>query len=554
MKKTKLELTKVTKTTVTLPVALINETNKIEFKSGLWSDRAFLLLEYLFNLNMNEIVGMDEYTAMTNSFIQELLGTINNTKLYKFVLNPLLDNNIIEKNNSYKVGEYGYGMGYRINNDILLSSTKVDRQHLKYEYTYDYDKHTLEVLNEIVVDENEKFGAINSILDKKKDSFRIITHRTPKIKISNALPDKDINDYEYIIEFNKKYYQTTDPDKELQNLLKRTELHINCLYDKIEHKDFFAKRNTTNNRLDSNVTNMYSEIWDSLLLDNEKLVEIDIANSQPAFLSYLIRKKNINVEEEFLLAAENGKYYELLMDILECDRDKAKKVNMVLFFGGEWYDSKEKRILKQRLPKLISFIDEFKKENGYKNFSIGLQKEESKMMIDRVYGHLIFNNISCLTVHDSIRCKESDTDKVFELMNEVFDHFDFKCHLRTKAQKPTLNASKKEIDTNTLKTKESPLNEPEIASNEVSDNKPLFDIEEIEKRDHLLELEKQITESIRNKYGYAISSNASIRKNMKILAHLFNDKIIKQGDDLFEWIKLINEEKDKNNKKKIVWI
>lgn len=554
MKKTKLELTKVTKTTVTLPVALINETNKIEFKSGLWSDRAFLLLEYLFNLNMNEIVGMDEYTAMTNSFIQELLGTINNTKLYKFVLNPLLDNNIIEKNNSYKVGEYGYGMGYRINNDILLSSTKVDRQHLKYEYTYDYDKHTLEVLNEIVVDENEKFGAINSILDKKKDSFRIITHRTPKIKISNALPDKDINDYEYIIEFNKKYYQTTDPDKELQNLLKRTELHINCLYDKIEHKDFFAKRNTTNNRLDSNVTNMYSEIWDSLLLDNEKLVEIDIANSQPAFLSYLLRKKNINIEEEFLLAAENGKYYELLMDILECDRDKAKKVNMVLFFGGEWYDSKEKRILKQRLPKLMSFIDEFKKENGYKNFSIGLQKEESKMMIDRVYGHLIFNNISCLTVHDSIRCKESDTDKVFELMNEVFDHFDFKCHLRTKAQKPTLNASKKEIDTNTLKTKESPLNEPEIASNEVSDNKPLFDIEEIEKRDHLLELEKQITESIRNKYGYAISSNASIRKNMKILAHLFNDKIIKQGDDLFEWIKLINEEKDKNNKKKIVWI
>lgn len=475
MKKTKLELTKVTKTTVTLPVALINETNKIEFKSGLWSDRAFLLLEYLFNLNMNEIVGMDEYTAMTNSFIQELLGTINNTKLYKFILNPLLDNNIIEKNNSYKVGEYGYGMGYRINNDILLSSTKVDRQHLKYEYTYDYDKHTLEVLNEIVVDENEKFGAINSILDKKKDSFRIITHRTPKIKISNALPDKDINDYEYIIEFNKKYYQTTDPDKELQNLLKRTELHINCLYDKIEHKDFFAKRNTTNNRLDSNVTNMYSEIWDSLLLDNEKLVEIDIANSQPAFLSYLLRKKNINIEEEFLLAAENGKYYELLMDILECDRDKAKKVNMVLFFGGEWYDSKEKRILKQRLPKLISFIDEFKKENGYKNFSIGLQKEESKMMIDRVYGHLIFNNITCLTVHDSIRCKESDTDKVFELMNEVFDHFDFKCHLRTKAQKPTLNAPKKEIDTNTLKTKESPLNEPEIASNEVSDNKDNYE-------------------------------------------------------------------------------
>lgn len=50
----------------------------------------------------------------------------------------------------------------------------------------------------------------------------------------------------------------------------------------------YCARNTTNRRLDTNLTNLKSELLDLIRLDGERLVSIDLKNSQPVLLAHLI--------------------------------------------------------------------------------------------------------------------------------------------------------------------------------------------------------------------------------------------------------------------------
>lgn len=54
-------------------------------------------------------------------------------------------------------------------------------------------------------------------------------------------------------------------------------------------QNIVCNRNETNNRLDTNITNIFSEAIPLLTLDNEKLVSIDLSNSQFTLLSFLMR-------------------------------------------------------------------------------------------------------------------------------------------------------------------------------------------------------------------------------------------------------------------------
>jgi hypothetical protein len=74
----------------------------------------------------------------------------------------------------------------------------------------------------------------------------------------------------------------------------------------------------------------------------------------------------------------------------------------------------------------MNWIDKYKKDNGYENFAIMLQKKESEIFIDGIYKDIIRSKVWSLTKHDSIICKSGDYDKVKQIMEDYFDKIKFK--------------------------------------------------------------------------------------------------------------------------------
>lgn len=214
------------------------------------------------------------------------------------------------------------------------------------------------------------------------------------------------------------------------------------LFD-IENNIIYVDRNETNNRLDTNLTNLKSDLWECLTLDNEELVEIDIKNAQFTILSNITTE----LDESFISNAQNGTLYEYVAKELNTTRKEAKN----LMFNVAFDKVKTKQdIIRNIFPKTMLFVDAYKKENGYKTFSNLLQKYESNLMIDGLLNHLVKKEYKVFTVHDSIKCKESDYNDV---LNEIVDFMtsnNFKCSFNTNIKEKT-NSNDKSFTKKILK-------------------------------------------------------------------------------------------------------
>ena len=193
-----------------------------------------------------------------------------------------------------------------------------------------------------------------------------------------------------------------------------------CIY-KLDHRIITASRNETNNRLDSNFTNMDSRLLQIILEDNN-LVQIDLANSQFAILANLLPETLSSKDTElFKEKVKEGKFYEFIRSRLKISsRKEAKQSTFEMLFSS--YKNKSPRIDKvnQALPELMDFIKDYKIKNGSNKFAIWLQQYESDIFIDGVLNSLHRKRIFALSKHDSIICKKSDLDKVLPVIEKVF--------------------------------------------------------------------------------------------------------------------------------------
>ncbi|WP_016988276.1 hypothetical protein [Flavobacterium sp. ACAM 123] len=232
-----------------------------------------------------------------------------------------------------------------------------------------------------------------------------------------------------LIKFNDNFY--IDSVKSFIDR-KRTDLIILHTYNvrKIQNKEWYCSRNKTNKRLDHNLTCIASELFEYVSLKGVKTVEIDLVNSQFAFLSNI---SNFPMDDNFIKAAQEGYLYELIMEELGLEGDEgrlaAKKYMMLANFGRE---RNHPKVLNKIFPILMQSITEFKQKNGYAAFSIMLQNAESSLMITTVLAMICAKRIPCLSIHDSIRVRPVDYDRTLELMQRIFDERDFKCKIKNK--------------------------------------------------------------------------------------------------------------------------
>lgn len=190
-----------------------------------------------------------------------------------------------------------------------------------------------------------------------------------------------------------------------------------------------ANRNTTNNRLDTNFTNMSSDLL-SVIKEQNNLVEIDLCNSQIAISTLIIDldTEDYTKYKELALGCE---FYEELQEELSLkDRGEAKTICFEIMFSSPSNRSENVKKFKEVFPYVGHWIDCYKEDKGSNQFAIALQKKESEIFIDNIFETLLKRGIFALTLHDSLIVRREDEGLVRSIVQEYFDEINFKVMLR----------------------------------------------------------------------------------------------------------------------------
>ena len=199
----------------------------------------------------------------------------------------------------------------------------------------------------------------------------------------------------------------------------------------MEHKYFFASRNDTNNRLDTNLTNLPSLLLEVIKEDNG-LVEIDLCNSQFAIFAHLIPKEVAGDDVELFkkLSQECELYPYLQEKMALSSRKEAKTVCFEVCFSSHKNHSQYVTEMRKLFPNVMRWVDNFKEKHGDNQFAIMLQKKEAEIFIDNLYVMIREEDIFCLTKHDSLIVKAEDEYKVRNIIEEYFKEINFKAIIR----------------------------------------------------------------------------------------------------------------------------
>ena len=238
----------------------------------------------------------------------------------------------------------------------------------------------------------------------------------------------------------------------------------------------YFKRNKTNNRLDTNLTNLKSELRQFVEGD---YVSIDLANSQPFFLNILLNHIKDNIfntntkdiplcsgllgidiiqwfgkqqykalakihqNEPFFKKGEllkfqdsvvRGLFYDDLKSSLIDDhlsRDDVKDIVFaILFSRNKIYKDhrriepyfKEKRLFAKVYPTIYKIVYLLKNKDHTK-LSVFLQSMESKVFIDIICPELVSQDIIPLTIHDSIIIPRHQAKEARQICEKTFDNY-----------------------------------------------------------------------------------------------------------------------------------
>jgi hypothetical protein len=181
-------------------------------------------------------------------------------------------------------------------------------------------------------------------------------------------------------------------------------------------------------RMHTNFTILKSFIRKNcLLIDNEETCEIDISNSQPLFLSKIIRDSNTNWVNKnefdlFSILVLSGNYYQYLIDNLFLNsKSEAKEMTYKVLFGQNRENSKSDILFKSIFPTIHNFIKLYKSENNdYRVLAYELQRAESDLIFNNIIKEISEKNsdIRIITVHDSIIVQRRWKDFVSKIFNE----------------------------------------------------------------------------------------------------------------------------------------
>ena len=319
--------------------------------------------------------------------IKNIDSDYDTTKMY-------IENDLSQLNINYEKFET---LSFKVTQDITISDFKINEQ---------IDKNIFELFTRDGEKMNSYYTSKSKAIEKAKELGKIIINSNQKFYM--------MEEAEFL---NSKKYSTFN-------------FYMDCI-NKMREKKYRFGINSTNNRLDHNLTNMPTILVDEICKDNN-LLSLDLSNSQFTLLC-LVLKDELKTDDfkAFKELAVSGQLYESMKEKLGLkSRDEAKTTMFELLFSSHKIKSEGKTKLKELFPSLINWIDNFKAINGYESFSIMLQKKESDIFIIKLWNSIKEKGLFCIPRHDSLLYKMEDQNQIESYVTEYFIEIGLDCHLK----------------------------------------------------------------------------------------------------------------------------
>lgn len=199
---------------------------------------------------------------------------------------------------------------------------------------------------------------------------------------------------------------------------------INAIHNGSLNKTLRFKRNSKNKRLDTNLTNMASDLR-PFIIDYENMSYLDLSNSQPVLFNILLQSYRKNASKSLIQEIDkyssitiSGKWYEFLQGLYGLSRNECKDIWMKIAYSENLHNKEVKKVFQKEFPLIYSIIAEIKEEN-YADFAIALQKIESKIFIDEICKELVTNEIIPYTMHDGLLVPSEHEQSTLKIMQTV---------------------------------------------------------------------------------------------------------------------------------------
>lgn len=347
-------------------------------------------LQYIINLIYEQRVlykNTDEYVPLKALYMRRILGrkTESNGRLnYDEYVKILIDKGVIE----------------------------CDRRYIKNEKSFGYK------LTEPYASVRHKEVAITSnSLQNSINSWQL--SRLPATKVHKHL-------YKFLQEIEINY---DDALQEVDVLQTQEYNSAKIAIDKLKNKEFFIYNDNFGFRIHTNITNLKSTLRRYITYKTQKLVNIDIANSQPLIL-LLSLPTSIRCPVDpyfddiipdvvmYKRLVENGELYDYLMEHSEENDRGMFKEN---FFRETFFGRRTSNLFCELFPTIGEQIRRIKKKD-YKKLSRIMQRQESKLIISTICRRIMEEHPDTfvLTIHDSILTTRENVNKIRRVMCEEF--------------------------------------------------------------------------------------------------------------------------------------
>jgi len=307
---------------------------------------------------------------------------------------------------------------------------------LEYKMFQDY-KETVDTLkinySQLVKQAKEKIDKVNissfeyNDKDIKKNVEVHFLTSGKKQWMNTESAEKAANrNYETLFQDGKKYYVAGKKQFEEYKKRNMSANYFDAIR-RLQEGNLYAKRNETNGRLDTNFTNLPSFLMKEIMKQNN-LVQLDLANSQFSILAHMMEKEGYNTKDfnKFKESAYNGTLYDESMKSMGTNRKETKTAFFESLFSKDSMQSSRKDNLKKLYPTVVKYISEVKNKTIYKDFSIGLQRQESTIFIDGLYPLLKDKLNIVFSKHDAFIIKEEESGLAESIIKKFFEEINFK--------------------------------------------------------------------------------------------------------------------------------
>jgi hypothetical protein len=309
---------------------------------------------------------------------------------YTFLLNILEDVKLITRSSSYSTGKK------YINGGKEYLSNPFSKNIISRDITEDILKEDIEYQLDIkMIYDEEELNTMESWIKRYRDQENII-----KMIYETYYDIDEVRAY-----LMSKRGQRTKKGRLIDDILINNYTNRAIKYNRRIYNFIL----TDEGRFYNPAAYQPSVIRPLLKINGDKLVDIDVKNSQPLLLSYWIKN------DKWKEAVENGSFYETLSNELEIDRERIKLLTMkYIFFSKKPLKSgKLWRAMRKHYGDTIDQINELKTRDKLWQL---LQRAEADIFIKGLVGNYI-------SIHDGILVKNDDLatflDKIYGLYNEI---------------------------------------------------------------------------------------------------------------------------------------